>query len=68
MKSVIPAKAGIYNFRLKTVDPRLRGDDVYPIYVYFEQILITFFLWYFSNILISLQNPSIAPFSESMYF
>jgi len=29
IKSVIPAKAGIYRFALKTVDPRLRGDDVF---------------------------------------
>jgi hypothetical protein len=29
----------IQHFYFKTVDPRLRGDDVYPIYVYSEQIL-----------------------------
>jgi hypothetical protein len=40
MKSIIPAKAEIQHFYFKTVNPRLRGDDVYPIHVYSEQILI----------------------------
>ncbi len=40
MTSVIPAKAGIQHFTSKTVDPRLRGDDVSSVLLDSEQELI----------------------------
>jgi hypothetical protein len=30
-ETVISANAGILHFAIKTVDPRLRGDDVVPV-------------------------------------